>query len=166
MRTSATPYGFAGGYTDPTGLVYMLHRYYNPATGQFLSVDPDLSDTLEPYAYALGDPVNSTDPTGERPIPPPDTGGGWKGIGVSGHTCREGNITAWCNAGGTARAVQISTNKPPEVVDTMTIAAQVDPGPAEKSGTVPGPRESREAAHLKPDNIGIRDLLASVPGVR
>jgi hypothetical protein len=24
--TSATPYGFAGGYTDPTGLVYLLHR--------------------------------------------------------------------------------------------------------------------------------------------
>jgi YD repeat-containing protein len=26
--SSYTPFGFAGGYTDPTGLVYLIHRYY------------------------------------------------------------------------------------------------------------------------------------------
>ena len=38
-----TPFGFAGGYTDPTGLIYLINRYYDPATGQFLSVDPDVA---------------------------------------------------------------------------------------------------------------------------
>ena len=38
--SSYTPFGFAGGYTDPTGLIYLIGRYYDPQTGQFLSVDP------------------------------------------------------------------------------------------------------------------------------
>ncbi len=59
-----TPFGFAGGYTDPTGLVYLIGRYYDPQTGQFLSVDPDVDETMQPYAYASDDPVNSSDPSG------------------------------------------------------------------------------------------------------
>jgi len=31
--------------------------------GQFTSVDPDLSDTLQPYSYAAADPVVLSDPT-------------------------------------------------------------------------------------------------------
>lgn len=60
-----TPFGFAGEYTDAdTGLVYLRARYYDPATGQFLTRDPleDLSG--EPYLYAGGDPIGSTDPLG------------------------------------------------------------------------------------------------------
>jgi RHS repeat-associated protein len=64
--TSYTPFGYAGGYTDPTGLIYLINRYYDPATGQFLSVDPDVSQTGQPYAYAGDDPVNNTDPLGLR----------------------------------------------------------------------------------------------------
>jgi RHS repeat-associated protein len=71
--TAATPFGFAGGYTDPDGLIYLVNRYYDPATGQFTSVDPDISATLQPYAYAAGDPVDQTDPTG---MDPPGGGGG------------------------------------------------------------------------------------------
>jgi RHS repeat-associated protein len=62
--TAATPFGFAGGYTDPDGLLYLINRYYDPATGQFTSVDPDLAQTLQPYAYTNGDPVNQSDPAG------------------------------------------------------------------------------------------------------
>jgi RHS repeat-associated protein len=62
--TSYTPFGFAGGYTDPTGLLYLIHRYYDPVTGQFISVDPDIADTSEPYAYANDDPVSKADPLG------------------------------------------------------------------------------------------------------
>ena len=62
--TTSTPFGFAGGYTDPDGLLYLLNRYYDPATGQFLSVDPAIDQTLQAYAYADDDPVSLTDPTG------------------------------------------------------------------------------------------------------
>ena len=62
--TTTTPFGFAGGYTDADGLVYLIARYYDPATGQFISVDPLVDTTVEPYAYADENPVSLTDPTG------------------------------------------------------------------------------------------------------
>jgi RHS repeat-associated protein len=67
--TAYTPFGYAGGYTDPTGLIYLISRYYDPLTGQFISVDPDVSQTQDPYGYAAGDPVNTIDPTGTLPQP-------------------------------------------------------------------------------------------------
>jgi hypothetical protein len=39
-------------------------RYYDPSTGQFLSIDPLVTDTRAAYTYAIDDPVNDTDPTG------------------------------------------------------------------------------------------------------
>ena len=62
--SSITPFGYAGGYTDPTGLIYLVNRYYDPSTGQFLSVDPLVGITDQPYQYAGGDPVNFIDPLG------------------------------------------------------------------------------------------------------
>ena len=62
---ATTPWGFGEGITDyTTGLIYLVNRYYDPATGQFLSIDPLVDQTGEAYAYAGGDPVNETDPTG------------------------------------------------------------------------------------------------------
>jgi hypothetical protein len=43
----------------------LLGRYYDPQTGQFLSVDPLVDETGEPYEYVGGDPVDRTDPNGE-----------------------------------------------------------------------------------------------------
>jgi RHS repeat-associated protein len=62
--TATTPFGFAGGYTDPDGLIYLLNRYYQPSAGQFISVDPAITQTLQPYSYADDNPVSLTDPTG------------------------------------------------------------------------------------------------------
>jgi RHS repeat-associated protein len=62
--SASTPFGYAGGYTDSDGLVYLINRYYDPQAGQFISVDPALSQTLQPYSYASGNPVSSNDPTG------------------------------------------------------------------------------------------------------
>lgn len=62
--TASTPFGYAGGYTDPTGLIYLISRYYDPQTGQFASVDPDVDQTGQPYAYTGGDPVVQSDPSG------------------------------------------------------------------------------------------------------
>lgn len=42
----------------------VVDRYYDPATDQFLSVDPLVSETQEPYGYAGDDPTNMQDPLG------------------------------------------------------------------------------------------------------
>jgi RHS repeat-associated protein len=41
-----------------------IHRYYDPATGQFLSVDPLIDETGQPYDYTGDDPSNARDPLG------------------------------------------------------------------------------------------------------
>jgi len=49
---------------DETGLVYMRARYYEPATGRFISEDPS-RDGMNWYLYADGNPVNKFDPDGQ-----------------------------------------------------------------------------------------------------
>jgi RHS repeat-associated protein len=62
--TATTPFGFAGGYTDPSGLIYLINRYYDPQTGQLVSVDQEISQTNQAYSYAADNPVSDTDPSG------------------------------------------------------------------------------------------------------
>jgi RHS repeat-associated protein len=60
-----TPLLYAGAYLDvDTGFYYLINRYYDPATAQFLSVDAALDLTLTPYSYAGDNPVNAIDPLG------------------------------------------------------------------------------------------------------
>lgn len=61
-----TPLQYGQGYTDTeTGFVYLISRYYDPATALFLTVDPVVDSTAKPYSYAVGNPVNANDPTGQ-----------------------------------------------------------------------------------------------------
>jgi RHS repeat-associated protein len=63
--SATTPVGFASGYTDAeTGLIYLVHRYYDPATNLFLSTDPLVAKTRSAYGYVGDNPLNSSDPTG------------------------------------------------------------------------------------------------------
>ena len=60
-------------YDQDLGLYYLRARYYNPATGRFLSKDPEDGKsgdpkTLHKYLYAGGDPVNAWDPTGRADL--------------------------------------------------------------------------------------------------
>jgi hypothetical protein len=41
-----------------------VNRYYDPTTDQFLSVDPDVAETGQPYAFTGDDPLNASDPLG------------------------------------------------------------------------------------------------------
>ena len=53
-----------GKYHDAeTGLYYNLNRYYDPATGRYLTTDP-IEDGLNLYAHCFNDPVNLMDPEG------------------------------------------------------------------------------------------------------
>jgi RHS repeat-associated protein len=74
--TGSTPnnYLYRGEqYDQDLGLYYLRARYYNPATGRFLSRDPEDGDptnpdTLHRYLYVHGDPVNASDPTGRAAL--------------------------------------------------------------------------------------------------
>jgi RHS repeat-associated protein len=55
---------------DDTGLVYLRARWYDSATGRFTTRDPFpglavFPRTQHPYVYALNNPINLTDPSGE-----------------------------------------------------------------------------------------------------
>jgi RHS repeat-associated protein len=66
--TTTTPLGYDGQYTNATtGLLYLRARSYDPATAQFLSVDPIVGFTLQPYNYTLDNPLNYVDPAGLFP---------------------------------------------------------------------------------------------------
>ncbi len=63
--TSTTPLGYDGQYTSSdTGLIYLRARVYDPATAQFLTVDPIAPITKAPYTYSGDNPVNYADPSG------------------------------------------------------------------------------------------------------
>lgn len=64
--TLDTPLRYTGQYTDAeSGLVYLRARYYDPATSEFLTVDPLVDKTRQPYLYSGDNPLNFTDPTGQ-----------------------------------------------------------------------------------------------------
>lgn len=79
--------GFTGHVEDAlTGLTYMQQRYYDPAIGRFLSVDPvtayDNGDMrfFNRYAYANNNPYKFSDPDGR--CPNCVTGGIGAGVGL------------------------------------------------------------------------------------
>jgi RHS repeat-associated protein len=72
--TTTTPLGYDGQYTSSdTGLIYLRAREYDPATVQFLSVDPLAASTHAPYNYAEDNPLDAADPTGL---------GNWLNLGI------------------------------------------------------------------------------------
>ncbi|HEX5402176.1 MAG TPA: RHS repeat-associated core domain-containing protein, partial [Pseudonocardiaceae bacterium] len=63
--------GFLGDPADSVdGLTAIGDRQYDPTTGQFISLDPDLDpgdpQSLNGYTYADDNPVTHSDPTGDR----------------------------------------------------------------------------------------------------
>jgi RHS repeat-associated protein len=62
-------FGYTGEQTDPTRLVFLRARYYNPSIGRFLTADSVVPDPLSSrgwnrYAYVENNPINRTDPSG------------------------------------------------------------------------------------------------------
>ena len=63
-------------------------RYYDPATGQFLSVDPLVEETGEPYTYAEDDPISELDPSGNA---------SWQSAGKNPPSCNNENTVIYAN---------------------------------------------------------------------
>jgi RHS repeat-associated protein len=69
--TTDNEFLFAGQIQDASGLYYLRARYYNPASGRFISQDPFSGYekdpiTLHRYLYAGDDPVDMVDPGGRE----------------------------------------------------------------------------------------------------
>jgi RHS repeat-associated protein len=71
VPTSSSPakYSWLGAEQQPTelpsGVIAMGARSYVPQLGRFLQPDPIPGGSANAYAYTFGDPVNSSDPSGE-----------------------------------------------------------------------------------------------------
>jgi RHS repeat-associated protein len=85
-------FGYAGEYQDPSGLLYLRARYYDPAQGRFFQPDAWEGDynrpqSLNPYMYVEGRVVIQVDPTGTQACSPSDN--------IGGPPCQEnGNVMA------------------------------------------------------------------------
>ncbi|MEN9645488.1 MAG: hypothetical protein RL238_2157, partial [Actinomycetota bacterium] len=65
--TVPTTTGFLGKHEDGSGLTHLEHRDYDPTTGVFITVDPLVATTGDPYSYAAGNPTTLSDPNGLDP---------------------------------------------------------------------------------------------------
>lgn len=71
--SASSPLGFAGQYTlGQSGLIYLRARFYDPSTAQFMTLDPLLASSREPYSYGADNPTNRVDRTGES----------WEEVGI------------------------------------------------------------------------------------
>jgi RHS repeat-associated protein len=71
---NAAGIGYAGQSADPTGLVYMRARYFDPQLHRFISIDPVAADdgmaiNFNRYAYAGNSPYANVDPSGRDYYP-------------------------------------------------------------------------------------------------
>ena len=64
--------GFPGQSMALTDFYYNRHRDYDPVTGRYIQADPlGLGGDVNPYVYALSNPVNMVDPDGRIALPAP-----------------------------------------------------------------------------------------------
>jgi len=84
--TITNPLRFASQYQDvESGFYFLRVRYYDPATGQFLSRDPAIP--TRPFGYAADNPLNWGDPTGLDVAPAPSGDEPPRGV--------EGDMSTW-----------------------------------------------------------------------
>jgi RHS repeat-associated protein len=86
---------FTGREDDGSGLLYYRARYYDPASGKFMTEDPlgIMSGDINLYRYVGGDPLDWTDPMGRTRTPwwDSDEGGDSGGAGACGCDDAQGN---------------------------------------------------------------------------
>jgi hypothetical protein len=88
----------------------VIDRYYDPATGQFSSVDPKVEETDQAYDYATDDPVDAKDPSGTHTWSGDGGGCGTLGRASGGYwirsvwwSCTPPGFTLTVNPSGAAR---------------------------------------------------------------
>ncbi len=94
--TKPAKYGWLGSDLNatelPSGVVAMGARSYVPQIGRFLQTDPVPGGSANAYAYTYGDPVNTSDPSGEYTAEF-DSAGGEVAAGVGAELVAERKAT-------------------------------------------------------------------------
>jgi RHS repeat-associated protein len=98
----------------------LVHRYYDPASGQFAAVDPQVGLTHSSYSYASGDPINDSDASGLCSTP---TGNADKPFAYTPGACTSGQAREIDEAAALSRAQGAATG----CSNALTCALQ-DPG--------------------------------------
>jgi RHS repeat-associated protein len=142
--TMPTDFGFTGQRTDAaTGLDYYGARYYDPQAGQFAGADT-VSPGLNLYAYADGNPVTLTDPSGHAAGPPGGGGGRqrptigqriWNGIRIG--------IIVW-------NLIQPGRGYPPGINPPQKPPIQVPVPPSPQRPKPPGPLDPKPPQEQNP----------------
>jgi RHS repeat-associated protein len=146
------PFGFAGGlYDTDTGLVRFGVRDYDAQTGRWTAKDPTrfAGGDTNLYGYVHNDPLNSTDPTGQKPVGPIYMSG------TSGrtvwHTVGAVVIKIWELLTGNTDTGPVPMGQkekdPQEVVDETQTQ---DPKPAAEGGPDPSPACEGSGANGSP----------------
>jgi hypothetical protein len=142
----------------------IINRYYDPATDQFLSIDPDVAKTDQPYIFTNDDPLNAEDPLGDDPL------GDWLGRGAcavllsvnclgQGGTDLEQNLSS-----GAAATTAVVSGTAEEMERTAKKAA------GEPEGVVEEVKETGESIAKKAEEvrvaIGVRtsDIISDLTG--
>lgn len=151
--TATTPLGYDGQYTDAdTGLIDLRARPYDPATAQFLSVDPLARETRALYYYASDNPLTNADPTGREAIPIPV------------ELCADGPAAAAACAAAAAATAIVGGHAIGHVIHEM---AEDEEGEADEGESVLRERQEQEAdcrnqgkipTGSKPPRQAFRDL--------
>ncbi|MCJ1715117.1 RHS repeat-associated core domain-containing protein [Curtobacterium sp. VKM Ac-2922] len=152
--TASTPFQFAGAYADAeTGLLYLLARYYDPRTANFLTIDPLVQHTGQAYAYANDDPINLSDPLGLL------SAAGWWGVaGAVG--------IGLVMVGLTATGIGIVADGPLGALEGADIAAVAADGAAEAGAAEAGTAEAgTEAASAAEGGAGEASSIAEADSI-
>jgi RHS repeat-associated protein len=105
-----TDHRFTGQISDASGLIFMNARYYDPVLGSFLSPDTVVPEPGQPegynrYAYANGNPLLFSDPSGHCSVP---GASGFGGPSFSAESCGGGGGLLLLAVATTALAIGVA----------------------------------------------------------
>jgi len=137
-------------------------RYYDPATAQFLSVDPDVAETDRPYIYASDDPVNESDPSGQAP---------WSGLCIRFVNCPSGSSSGvgcwwplWYSCGSTPPPPPCPKTSPTTTTTSPPTTTTTQPPPSTLSAvssiyfTNPAIQQKGKACNINAQSTDCDDI--------
>jgi uncharacterized protein RhaS with RHS repeats len=133
---------YEGIVISPRVRGYSVRRYYDPQTGQFISVDPAVDQTEAPYAYVNGDPVDGADPLGlgcflgicTHSFDPMASLDAWVNIGRGATFGLTDRIANWIVPGASCTVAQNSLDQLIGSAATVVLAGALAAAPAAEEG--------------------------------